>query len=131
VGAVAICPANPDVVYIGMGEVDLRGDIISGDGVYKTTDGGQTWAHLGLEDTQMIGKIRVDPTDCDRVYVAALGHAFGPNAERGVFRSTNGGQSWQKVLFRDTLTGAVDLVPRTRACSTRRCGTRSASRGCW
>jgi photosystem II stability/assembly factor-like uncharacterized protein len=110
VGAIAICPANPDVVYVGMGEVDLRGDIISGDGVYKTTDGGDTWTHLGLEDTQMIGKIRVDPTDCGRVYVAALGHAFGPNLERGVFRSTNGGQSWQKVLFRDAQTGAVDLA---------------------
>jgi photosystem II stability/assembly factor-like uncharacterized protein len=109
VGAIAICPTNPDVVYIGTGEVDLRGDIISGDGVYKTTDGGTTWRHLGLADTQMIGKVRVDPTNCNRVYVAALGHAFGPNAERGVFRSTDGGDTWQKVLFRDALTGAVDL----------------------
>ena len=109
VGAIAICPTNPDVVYIGMGEVDLRGDVITGDGVYKTTDGGATWAHLGLADTQAIGKIRLDPTNCDRVFVAALGHEFGPNTERGVFRSTDGGATWQKVLYRDEQTGAVDL----------------------
>src|SRR6266581_6627256 len=109
VGAVAVCAANPDVVYIGMGEVDLRGDVIPGDGVYKTTDGGATWTHLGLADSQMIGKIRVDPGNCDRVYVAALGHVFGPNTERGVFRSDNGGASWQRVLYHDDQTGAVDL----------------------
>lgn len=109
VGAIAVCPTNPDLVYIGMGEVDLRGDVIPGDGVYKSTDGGRTWRHLGLADTQMIGKIRLDPTNCDRVLVAALGHAFGPNAERGVFRSSNGGASWQRVLFTDEHTGAVDI----------------------
>ena len=109
VGAIDVCPSNPDVVYIGMGEVELRGNVIPGDGVYKTTDGGKTWKHMGLADTQMIGRVRVDPTDCNRVFVAALGHTFGPNAERGVFRSTNGGQSWQRVLFGDELTGAVDL----------------------
>ncbi len=101
VGAVAVCPANPDVVYIGMGEVDLRGDVIPGDGVYKTTDGGAHWTHLGLADTQMIGKIRIDPSDCNRAYVAALGHAFGTNTERGVFRTTDGGAAWQKVLYRN------------------------------
>src|SRR5919198_542451 len=109
VGAVAVCPANPDVVYIGMGEVDLRGDVIPGDGVYKTTDGGATWTHLGLADTQMIGKIRIDPSNCDRAYVAALGHAFGTNAERGVFRTTDGGATWQKTLYVNDQTGAVDL----------------------
>jgi photosystem II stability/assembly factor-like uncharacterized protein len=109
VGAVAVCAADPDVVYIGMGEVDLRGDVIPGDGVYKTADGGKTWTHLGLADTQMIGKIRIDPKDCNRAYVAALGHAFGTNAERGVFRTTDGGASWQKVLYRNDQTGAVDL----------------------
>jgi photosystem II stability/assembly factor-like uncharacterized protein len=109
VGAVAVCAADPDVVYMGMGEVDLRGDVIPGDGVYKTADGGKTWTHLGLADTQMIGKIRIDPTDCNRAYVAALGHAFGPNIERGVFRTTDGGASWQRVLYRDDRTGAVDL----------------------
>ncbi len=109
VGAIDVCPSNPDVVYIGMGEVEFRGNVIPGDGVYKTTDGGKTWTHLGLADGQMIGRIRVDPTDCNRVFVAALGHAFGPNPDRGVFRSTNGGQTWQRVLFRDNLTGAVDV----------------------
>jgi photosystem II stability/assembly factor-like uncharacterized protein len=109
VGAIEVCPSNPDVVYIGMGEVEFRGNVIPGDGVYKTTDGGKTWTHLGLADGQMIGRIRADPTDCNRVFVAALGHAFGPNPDRGVFRSTNGGQTWQRVLFRDSLTGAVDV----------------------
>jgi photosystem II stability/assembly factor-like uncharacterized protein len=110
VGAIAVCPTNPDVVYVGMGEVDLRGDIIPGDGVYKTVDGGRTWRHVGLEQTQMIGKIRLDPANCDTVFVAALGHAFGPNTQRGVFRSTNGGASWDRVLFRDQLSGAVDVA---------------------
>ena len=109
VGAIEVCPTNPDVVYIGMGEVELRGNVIPGDGVYKTTDGGKTWKHMGLADSQMIGRVRVDPTNCNRVFVAALGHTFGPNAERGVFRSNDGGQTWQKVLFGDELTGAVDL----------------------
>jgi hypothetical protein len=109
VGAIDVCPSDPDTVYIGMGEVELRGNVIPGDGVYKTTDGGKTWKHMGLSDTQVIGRVRVDPTNCDRVFVAALGHTFGPNAERGVFRSTNGGVTWEKVLFGDDLTGAVDL----------------------
>jgi photosystem II stability/assembly factor-like uncharacterized protein len=109
VGAIEVCPTNPDVVYIGMGEVELRGNVIPGDGVYKTTDGGRTWTHMGLADTQMIGRVRVDPANCDRVFVAALGHTFGANDERGVFRSDNGGQTWQKVLVGDGLTGAVDL----------------------
>src|SRR3954454_18165255 len=110
VGAIAVCPSNPDVVYIGMGETASRGDIISGDGVYKTTDGGATWSHLGLADTQMISKIRLDPGDCNRVFVAALGHEFGTNAERGVFRSTDGGANWQKVLYVSDQTGAGDLA---------------------
>src|SRR4051794_9345072 len=110
VGAIAICPTDPDVVYIGMGEVDLRGDVINGDGVYKTTDGGATWQHLGLEDTQAFGRIRLDPGDCDRVYVAALGHTFGTNTQRGVFRSSDGGANWERVLYVSDQTGAVDLA---------------------
>jgi photosystem II stability/assembly factor-like uncharacterized protein len=110
VGAIEVCPANPDIVYIGMGEVQLRGDIIQGDGVYRTTDGGETWTHLGLADTQAIGRIRVDPVNCDRVFVAALGHPYGPNDERGVFRSNDGGQTWERVLFRNNQTGAVDIA---------------------
>jgi photosystem II stability/assembly factor-like uncharacterized protein len=109
VGAIAVCPSNPDVVYIGTGETASRGNIISGDGVYKTTDGGAHWTHVGLVDTQMISRVRVDPSDCNRVFVAALGHEFGDNAERGVFRSTDGGASWQKVLYVSDQTGAADL----------------------
>ncbi|MFF4145976.1 WD40/YVTN/BNR-like repeat-containing protein [Streptomyces sp. NPDC001698] len=110
VGAVAVCPADPDVVYIGMGEVDLRGNIIPGDGVYKSTDGGKNWKHLGLADTQMIGRIQVDPDHCDRVFVAAQGHVWGKNTERGVFRSTDGGENWKRVLYVDDQTGAPDLA---------------------
>jgi photosystem II stability/assembly factor-like uncharacterized protein len=112
VGAVEVCPTDPDVVYIGMGEVQLRGDIITGDGVYKTTDGGQTWTHLDalIDDGQSaIGRLRVDPTDCDRVFAAVLGHPFGPNENRGLFRSTDGGTMWKKVLYQNALAGAVDL----------------------
>lgn len=109
VGAVAVCEADPDVVYLGMGEVELRGNIMQGDGVYKSTDAGETWQHLGLEATQAIGRVRIDPNDCNRVFVAALGHPFGPNPERGIFRSLDGGQTWEKVLFVSDSTGAVDL----------------------
>jgi photosystem II stability/assembly factor-like uncharacterized protein len=110
VGAVAVCEANPDVVYAGTGEVQWRENIIQGDGVYKSTDGGQTWTHLGLQDTQTISRIRIDPSDCGRVYAAAMGHPFGRNSERGVFRSIDSGESWQRVLFRNPQTGAADLV---------------------
>ena len=110
VGAVAMAPFNPDIVYIGMGEVQLRANVLQGDGVYRSDDAGKSWRHLGLADTHAIGRVRIHPADPDRVYVAALGHPFGPNAERGVFRTTDGGKSWKKVLFRDDHTGAVDLV---------------------
>ena len=110
VGAIAISESNPDIVYVGMGETQLRGNIIQGDGVYKTTDGGKTWTHMGLEKTMAIGRVRVHPTNPDIVYVAALGDPYGPNAERGVFKSTDGGKTWDRILFRDEKTGAVDLV---------------------
>jgi len=110
VGAVAQCETNPDVVYIGMGEVQFRGNIMQGDGVYKSTDAGRTWTHMGLAETQTIGRIRVHPTNCDVVWAAVLGHAFGPHAERGVYRSRDGGRTWQRTLFRDDRTGAVDLT---------------------
>jgi len=110
VGAVAVAPSNPDIVYIGMGETELRGNIMQGDGVYKSTDAGRTWKHMGLADTQAISRIRIHPTNPDIVYVSALGHPYGPNSERGVFRSTDGGQSWQKILYKDDHAGAVDLV---------------------
>jgi photosystem II stability/assembly factor-like uncharacterized protein len=109
VGAVAVSESNPDVVYIGMGETELRGNIMQGDGVYKSVDAGKTWTHLGLADTQAISRIRINPTNPDIVYVSALGHPYGPNAERGVFRSKDGGKTWQKVLYHDDKVGAVDL----------------------
>ena len=110
VGAVAVAETNPDIVYIGMGEVQLRGSITQGDGVYKTIDGGKTWRHLGLEETQAVSRIRIHPTNPDIVYVAALGHPYGDNAERGVFKSTDGGNTWSKTLFVSEKAGAVDLI---------------------
>ena len=110
VGAVAVSNSNPDVVYIGMGETELRGNIMQGDGIYKSIDAGKTWEHVGLEETQAISKIRVHPTNPDIVYVAALGHPYGENPERGVFKSTDGGKNWNKILFKSTKAGAIDLV---------------------
>jgi photosystem II stability/assembly factor-like uncharacterized protein len=110
VGAVAIAPSNPDVVYAGMGETELRGNIIQGDGVYRTADGGKTWTPIGLEKTRAIARIRVHPTNPDIVFVAALGEPFADTADRGVYRSKDGGKSWERVLYRNEKTGAVDLV---------------------
>src|SRR5688572_23171710 len=109
VGALAVAPSNPDVVYAGMGESCFRGNILQGDGIYKSTDAGKTWTHIGLENTETVSKIRVHPTNPDLVYAAVLGHAYGPNPERGVFRSRDGGKTWQQVLFRNNETGAIDL----------------------
>lgn len=110
VGAIALAPSDPNVLYVGTGEACIRGNVSHGDGVYKSTDGGRTWRNVGLRDTRHIAKIRVHPQNPDLVYVAALGHAFGPNEERGVFRSGDGGQTWERVLYRDEHTGAIDLV---------------------
>ena len=110
VGAVAVAETNPDVVYIGMGETQLRGSITQGDGVYKSSDGGKTWRHIGLKETQAIARIRVHPTNPDIVYVAALGHPYGDNEERGVFRSMDGGNTWKKVLYVSPKAGAADLI---------------------
>src|SRR5499427_8165214 len=110
VGAVAVAPSNPDVVYIGTGEADIRGNIIQGDGAYKTTDAGKSWTHIGLAETQVIAKIRVHPTNPDLVYVAAFGHHAAANPKRGVFRSKDGGKTWDKILFRDSKTGAIELI---------------------
>ncbi|MGH7471762.1 MAG: WD40/YVTN/BNR-like repeat-containing protein, partial [Longimicrobiales bacterium] len=109
VGSIGVCEANPDVVYVGMGEVAFRGNIMQGDGVYKTTDGGATWKHVGLPESQAVGRVRVHPRNCDIAYAAALGHSYGPHAERGVYKTTNGGSSWTRVLFKSERTGAVDL----------------------
>lgn len=109
VGAIAVCPADPDVVYIGMGETEMRGNVMQGDGVYKSTDAGQSWTHVGLEPTQSIAKIVVHPNDCDVAWVAALGVHSAPNPERGVFKTTDGGSSWTKVLYKSDKAGAIDL----------------------
>jgi len=110
VGAVAVSESNPDIVYIGMGEHALRGNIMQGDGVYKSTDAGKTWVQMGLDDTQVISKICIHPENPDIVYVGALGHVAGPNDDRGVFRSQDGGQTWKKVLFRSDKAGVIDLT---------------------
>jgi len=110
VGAIAVAPSDPNVVYVGMGSACLRGNVSPGDGVYKSTDAGESWHRVGLADTQHIAKIRVHPKDPNVVYVAAMGHAFGTNAERGVFRSSDGGRTWRKVLYVGDKAGAVDLV---------------------
>ncbi len=109
VGALAVAPSDPNVIYVGMGEATIRGNVSHGDGVYRSTDGGAAWTHLGLEQTRNIGKVRVDPRDPDVAYVAALGHAHGPNPERGVYRTRDGGKTWQHVLFRSEKAGAIDL----------------------
>ena len=109
VGAIAVAPSNPDIVYVGMGESELRGNVMQGDGVYKTTDGGKTWTHVGLEATQAIARIRVDAKDPNLVYVAALGHPYGPSPDRGIFRSTDGGATWKKILYENDTAGAEDL----------------------
>ena len=101
VGAVGVSESNPDIVYIGTGETEFRGNIMQGDGVYKTVDGGKTWKHVGLSNTQAIARVRVHPTNPDIVYVSALGHPYGPNEDRGVFKTTDGGKSWKKVLYLD------------------------------
>ncbi len=110
VGAIAVSRSNPNVIYVGMGECCLRGNISHGDGVYKSVDGGKTWQHLGLSETRHIARVRIHPQNSDIVYVAALGHAFGPNKERGVYRSLDGGKTWRNVLFRSKKAGAIDLV---------------------
>ena len=109
IGAIAVSESSPDVVYVGGGEFPIRGNVSHGDGVYKTTDAGRTWTYLGLVETRHISKIRIHPRNPDIVYVAALGPVFGPSPARGVFKSTDGGRTWNKILFRNDSTGAIDL----------------------
>ncbi|HEV8401293.1 MAG TPA: hypothetical protein VGQ18_15795 [Gemmatimonadales bacterium] len=110
IGALAVAPSAPDVIYVGSGESTLRDSVGFGNGVYKSTDAGQTWTHLGLAETQHIGKIAIDPKNPDVVFVAAIGHLYAANPERGVFRSKDGGRTWQKVLYKDDNVGAVEVV---------------------
>lgn len=110
IGAVAVAETNPDIVYIGGGETELRGSITQGNGMYKSVDGGKTWRHIGLRETQAISRIRIHPTNPNIVYVSALGHPYGENEERGIFKTTDGGNTWKKVLFVSPKTGGADLI---------------------
>ncbi len=110
IGAIGLAPSNPNIVYVGTGETDMRDSISFGNGMYKSTDSGNTWTHIGLDATRQIGRVLVDPKNPDIVFVAAQGHAYGPNPERGVYRSLNGGATWEKVLFKNDSVGAIDLA---------------------
>ena len=110
IGSLAVANSNPNIVYVGTGEACIRGNISHGDGIYKTLDGGKTWKNIGLRDSRAVGKLIVDPNNPDRVFVAALGHPYGPNAERGIFRTTDGGRTWEKVLYKDENTGGIDVA---------------------
>ncbi len=110
VGAIGLSDSDPNTIYVGMGESPVRGNVSHGDGVYKSTDAGKTWRQVGLEDTRQIARVRVHPKNADIVYVAALGHIWGPNDQRGVFRSKDGGANWERILFRSDKAGASDLI---------------------
>lgn len=110
IGDVAVAPSNPNVLYVGCGEGLQRPDLSVGNGIYKSTDAGKTWQHLGLDDVQQIGGLAIDPKNENRIFVAALGHPYGPNPERGVYRSTDGGAHWEKVLYKDENTGAIQVT---------------------
>src|SRR5690242_17105164 len=109
IGAIALAPSNPNIIYVGSGEGLQRPDLSTGDGIYKSTDAGKTWTHLGLRDGQQIPALALDPRNANRIFAAVLGHPYGANTERGLFRSTDGGQTWQKVLYIDENTGASDV----------------------
>ena len=110
VGDVVVAPSNPDVIYVGSGEGLQRPDLCVGDGIYKSTDGGKTWSNMGLKDAQQIGGLAIDPTNENRLFVAALGHPYGANEERGVYRTIDGGKTWDKVLYKDENTGAIQVT---------------------
>jgi photosystem II stability/assembly factor-like uncharacterized protein len=131
IGTLAVAPSNPDIIYVGSGEGLQRPDLSVGDGIYKSTDGGKTWQHLGLRDGQQIGAIIIDPKDANRLFVAVLGHPYGANSERGVYRSTNGGQSFEKVLYKDENTGAIALAFDPTNAQTIYADLWSARQGPW
>src|SRR2546423_5149547 len=109
IGSIALARSNPNVIYVGTGEACIRGNISHGDGIYKSLDGGKTWKNVGLRDSRAVGKVIINPTNPDIVFVAALGHPFGPNPERGIFRTTDGGKTWEKVLSKYENTGGIDV----------------------
>ena len=110
VGAIALYEKDPNIMYVGLGEPQMRQSVSWGDGMYKTVDGGETWQHIGLEEARQISKVVIHPDNPNVVYVASMGHAWGPSPERGVFRTTDGGKTWDKVLFKSDKTGAIDMV---------------------
>src|SRR5436190_13213172 len=110
IGALAVSRSAPDTIYVGSGESTLRDSTSYGNGMYKATDAGKTWTHIGLEDTQHIGRIAIDPRNANVVFVAAIGHLYEPNSERGVFKSVDGGKTWRKVLYKNENIGAIDVV---------------------
>ncbi|HVS47039.1 MAG TPA: glycosyl hydrolase, partial [Verrucomicrobiae bacterium] len=110
IGALAVAPSNPRVIYAGSGESDIRGDFDTGDGVYKSTDAGKTWQYAGLRDTHTTSALAIHPSDPNIVYASSMGHVFKSNTERGVFKTTDGGKTWKKILFVDDNTGAIDVV---------------------
>jgi hypothetical protein len=110
IGDIGVAQSDHNVIYVGTGEAAIRGDITFGDGVYKSIDGGKNWKNIGLKDSRQIGALIVHPTNPDIAFVAALGHAFGPNSERGIFKTTDGGRTWRNVLFKDENTGGIDIV---------------------
>ena len=133
IGTIVVAPSDPNIVYVGSGEGLHRPDLSTGDGVYKSTDAGRTWTHLGLKDAQQIPNLAVDPQQSrSRLFVAALGHPYGPNEERGIFRSTDGGRTFEKVLYKDENTGGndvdIDPVEPETSC-TRPCGRSGRGRG--
>jgi photosystem II stability/assembly factor-like uncharacterized protein len=131
IGTVAVAPSNPNIVYVGTGEPDIRSQHSYGIGMFKSTDAGKTWMHAGLEDTRQIGRVVIDPTNANRVYVAALGHVYDANPDRGVFRSTDGGANWKKFCSRVTMWGRSTLpsIRKILACCMRPCGRRAGRHG--
>ena len=133
IGSIAVSESNPDVVYVGTGESPIRGNVSHGDGVFKSTDAGKTWSFVGLGDTRQIGRVRIHPRNPDIAYVSALGHVYGPNAERGVFKTTDGGKTWRKVLFRSDSAepSILSSTRQIRKPCTPPSGTPTARRGSW
>src|SRR5664279_2518369 len=131
IGSLAVAASNPNIIYAGSGEGLQRPDLSTGDGVYKSTDAGATWSHLGLRDGQQIPQIAVDPRDPNRLFVAVLGHPYGPNEERGIYRSTDGGQTFQKVLGKDENTGGSDVAIDPRNPGTVYAALWEARQGPW
>src|SRR5580765_5688757 len=131
VGCIAVAPSDPNIIYVGSGEGLQRPDLSVGDGIYKSTDGGKTWMHLGLRDGQQIPQIAVDPRDPNRILVAVAGHPYGPNEERGIFRSSDGGRTFEKVLFKDENTGGSDVIFDPRTPDVAYAGLWEARQGPW